>query len=282
MIIPASARLLAAHRARETERPNALFRDPYARALLGDIDAPVARVLAGGDATEWLFAARTRVFDRLIAREAAAGADLVVNLAAGLDARPYRLDLPASLRWVDVDLPEILEYKAGILASAAPSCAVSHHAVDLANPDARRGAFRDLARGASRVLVVCEGLLVHLMAGDVRALAQDLAAPAPFAVWLADIVSPPVMDLLNEQSGTFVRESGAPYLFAPREGPAFVDRNGWRVLGVRSLVAVALKQERLPIALRMAAFLGEGDFAPSRPWAGAILLGKDALEMRVE
>jgi len=83
LIIPAPARLLAAHRARESERPNALFRDPYARPLLGAIDAPVARVLSGGDATEWLFAARTRAFDRLIVKAAAGGVSLNSRTSGG-------------------------------------------------------------------------------------------------------------------------------------------------------------------------------------------------------
>ena len=33
-----------------------------------------------------------------------------------LDARPYRLDLPSTLRWIDVDLPEIISYKEELLA----------------------------------------------------------------------------------------------------------------------------------------------------------------------
>ena len=281
-MVPAPARLLAAHRVRETERADAIFRDPWARPLLGAVDSRLARVLAGGDATEWLFAARTHAFDRLIAKEVAAGADFVVNLAAGLDARPYRLPLPASLRWVDVDLPEVLDYKAGLLASATPSCVVTFHAVDLSNPDARRGAFRDLSRGAARALVVSESLLVHLMADDVRALAGDLAAAAPFQRWITDVVSPPMLDTLNEHSGDIVRESGAPYLFAPREGPRFLDQTGWRLVGVRSLIQAAMKIERLPIALRMTGLLGESELAANRPWAGACLLGKEPLEPGVQ
>jgi hypothetical protein len=31
--------------------------------------------------------------------------DMIVNLAAGLDARAYRMQLPKTLKWVDVDLP---------------------------------------------------------------------------------------------------------------------------------------------------------------------------------
>jgi methyltransferase (TIGR00027 family) len=281
VFLPAPARLLAAHRARESERRDAAFRDPYARGLLGAIDDRFSRILSGADSTEWLFTARTVAFDRLIAKEVASGVDLVVNLGAGLDVRPYRLVFPSALRWVDVDSPDVLEYKADILSSARPSCSVTFHPVDLANPDARRGAFRDLARGGTRALVVCESLLVHLMGGDVLALSDDLAAVPAFQLWLADLVSPPMMDLLNEQSGDIVRETGAPYLFAPRQGPAFLDGAGWRIVGVRSLMQTALKLERLPIALRMTAFLGEGEAAANRPWAGACLLGKYSLEAGV-
>ena len=278
MEIPAPARLLAAHRARETERRDAVFRDPWARPLLGAVDPPLARVLSGGNASEWLFTARTYIFDRLIAREVAAGADLVINLAAGLDARPYRLALPSSLRWVDVDLPEILEYKAGVLSAATPSCDVTFRAVDLANPDARRGVFRDLARSARRVLIVSESLLIHLMSSDVRQLAADLAAPPSVQRWITDLVSLPLMETLIEETGDIVRAAGAPYVFAPREGPRFLDGGDWRLIGARSLLQAAMKLERLPLALRMVGLLSEGELAPHRAWAGACLFGKDSAD----
>jgi len=273
---------MAAHRARESERIDAAFQDPFARPLLGEVDPTLARVLGGSDSAEWLYTARTVAFDRLIAREVRAGADLIVNLGAGLDARPYRLAFPSTLRWVDVDDPEVLDYKAGVLASAVPSCTVTFRPLDLANPDARRGAFRDLSRGAARALVVSEGLLIHLMAGDVRELADDLGAIPSFQRWVADVVSPPLLDALTEQSGELVRASGTPYLFAPHQGPNALERNGWRLLGVRSLIQTALKLERLPVALRIAGFLGEAEAPVHRPWAGACLLGKDPLEARVE
>ena len=80
--------------------------------------------MAAANEHAWSFIARTYLFDRFVARLAEAGVDLVVNLAAGLDTRPYRMDLPASLRWVEVDLPDILDYKESILGDAAPACAV--------------------------------------------------------------------------------------------------------------------------------------------------------------
>ena len=70
----------------------------------------------------WAMIVRTAVLDEIIMQHVPGGVDLVVNLAAGLDARPWRLALPTTLRWVDVDLPDILRYKTGTLRDAAPVC----------------------------------------------------------------------------------------------------------------------------------------------------------------
>src|SRR2546425_3010222 len=108
-----TARWVAYYRARETDRPDAVFRDPFAKALAGDRGEQIAKLQSANmGVDDWPFTSRTHLFDRFVSRAVEGGVDLVVNLAAGLDARPYRMPLPASLRWVEVDLPEILEYKA--------------------------------------------------------------------------------------------------------------------------------------------------------------------------
>ena len=68
------------------------------------------------DKATWAWVARTVLFDQFIEEQVRGGVDLVVNLAAGLDARPYRMALPPSLKWVEVDLPGMLAYKEEILA----------------------------------------------------------------------------------------------------------------------------------------------------------------------
>jgi len=60
------------------------------------------------------------MFDQFIAEQCQQGVDMVVNLAAGLDTRPYRMALPPALEWVEVDLPGIVSYKEEILASEKP------------------------------------------------------------------------------------------------------------------------------------------------------------------
>src|SRR4051812_15268258 len=96
-----TARWMAVYRARETERADAIFRDPFARALAGERGEAIARAIGFGEENAWAFLARTHLFDRVALQQVSAGVDLVVNLAAGLDTRPYRMDLPPSLRWVE-------------------------------------------------------------------------------------------------------------------------------------------------------------------------------------
>jgi O-methyltransferase involved in polyketide biosynthesis len=92
-----TARWVAYFRARETERPDALFRDPFAERLAGVHGFQIANSLPDGNKHEWARTARTYLFDHFFSRAIQDGADLVVNLAAGLDARPYRMDLPSTL-----------------------------------------------------------------------------------------------------------------------------------------------------------------------------------------
>src|SRR5205814_7790185 len=100
-----TARWVAVYRARESERPDAVFRDPFAQRLAGERGQQIAALMPFAENNSWPFVARTWLIDRLISEQVGGGIDRVGNLAAGLDARPSRMDLPPSLQWVEVDLP---------------------------------------------------------------------------------------------------------------------------------------------------------------------------------
>lgn len=273
-----TARWVAVYRARETDRPDAVFRDPFARRLAGERGEQIANSLPGFAEAAWSFMARTHLVDKYVNSGVNnGGVDQVINLAAGLDARPYRMDLPSTLRWVEVDLPDILEYKEDMLADATPRCALERVHLDLSNEDARRGLFRRLGARSSHTLVIAEGLLIYLMRDDVRQLARDLAAVPTFHHWIVDLCSPGLLTMMMERMGDLVREAGAPYLFAPPEGPAFFEQGGWRPIDVRSLLKTARRLDRLPLFLKMMAMLPESNGAQgSRPWAAVCLLERQA------
>ena len=272
-----TARWMAVYRARESARPDAVFRDPFAAALAGERGERIAAALSFGDENAWSFIARTYLFDRIVAKQVAQGCDLVLNLAAGLDTRPYRMALPASLRWVEVDLPDILDYKEQVLGDATPVCALERVRLDLSNADARRGLFNRLGASARQILVLSEGLLIYLMPGEVGELARDLNAPPGVQQWAVDICSPGLLAMMKERMAALVNDAGAPFLFAPVEGPLFFPPYGWTPVAVRSLMKTAAKLERLPLALRMFSMLPESSGAQgSRPWSAVCLLARGA------
>ena len=266
---------VAVYRAHETERPDALFRDPFARRLAGERGEAIASSAPFFEKAAWSFVARTVLFDRIVEQEVRAGADLVVNLAAGLDARPYRMDLPPSLKWVEVDLPDILSYKEGILAGERPVCALERVPLDLADVSGRRALFERLGRSARRALVVTEGLLIYLSPDEVAALARDLAAVATFASWALDIASPGLLKMIGKEAAAPLAGSGAAFRFAPPEGPGFFAPHGWKVVDVRSPLKTAARLGRLSFGLRLAALLPESNGAQgARPWSGICLFEK--------
>jgi methyltransferase (TIGR00027 family) len=103
-----TARWMAAYRAAESARRDALFNDPLAERLAGERGRAIAAAAPRLTRNGWWWVTRTKLIDDLIAQSVQNGCDRVLNLAAGFDTRPYRLDLPAGTEWIEADLPEII------------------------------------------------------------------------------------------------------------------------------------------------------------------------------
>lgn len=174
-----TARWVGFCRGLESERPDALFQDPYARILAGERGARIAAAMAARR-SYWLLTARTVLTDEFICREISRGADMVINLAAGLDTRPYRLKLPAGLRWVEVDVEDLIAQKQDLLKDEKPVCHLERYCLNLVDRAARHILLQELSQRAKRVVVVTEGLLMYLSPDDVRSLAIELAASNTF------------------------------------------------------------------------------------------------------
>ena len=270
-----TARWVAVYRARETERTDAVFRDPFARRLAGERGEQIAASMPFAEKNSWPFVARTSLIDHVISSEVKLGTDMVVNLAAGLDARPYRMNLPGSLQWIEVDLPEILAYKEDVLRNETPVCQVERVRLDLSDVRSRRELFLELARRANRALVVSEGLLVYLDEKEVTSLGQDLAVARSFQHWVIDLASPALLKMLAKKMGAPLDQAGAPLKFAPREGPDFFARSGWKPVEIHSVMHAAAKLNRLSFFLRLIAKISSPAFQAKRPWSAVCLLARE-------
>lgn len=267
-----TARWVAYFRAQETERPDALFRDPLAARLAGDRGFQIANTLPEGNNHEWAWVARTYLFDKFASEAIAQGAELVVNLAAGLDARPYRMDLPPALHWVEVDFPEIVSYKDEMLAGEKPRCHLERVALDLSDVASRRKFFKELSQRAKRAVVMTEGLLIYFTDEQVASLARDLATSPHFESWVIDLASPAQLKLMQNSSGRQLSEAGAAFKFGPPNGPSFFLPFGWKALSVEGLLKTAYQFNRSPKGLRP--LLLDPNAPGKFPWTGVCLLKK--------
>jgi methyltransferase (TIGR00027 family) len=233
--ISTTAYLIAMYRALETERPDALFRDPFARQLAGSEGAMAIEVLGKSQQGMNAVTIRTCEFDASIERLVhSAHVDTVLNLAAGLDTRPYRLYLPSDLRWIEVDLPEIIDYKSKILQDEQPVCLLRRIPLDLTNVIHRRQLFAELGVRTNHTLVITEGLLMYLSEAQVGALASDLHEHEGFRWWLSDLSSPFLrqrsrQDEQQKLFNQYFAEGKKTFLFAPVAGTDFFQPYGWQV-----------------------------------------------------
>ena len=240
-----TARWVAMYRAMESERPDAIFHDRYARRLAGAQGEQILQGMPQGTRWAWPMIVRTAVMDEIIGRGVSRdGVDVVLNLAAGLDARAYRLPLPRALRWIEVDYAGMLDYKRAALAEERPVCELEYAALDLADAGPRRELFARVGAAARRALVVSEGLLVYLTPAQVAALAADLHAQASFRWWLIDLASPMLLQWMQGKWGKSVAAGGAPFRFAPAEGVKFFEPHGWREVEFRSTMEEARRLKR--------------------------------------
>jgi methyltransferase (TIGR00027 family) len=264
---------VAVYRGQENERSDALFRDPFAMRLAGERGKKIVEAMGVGARGEWAFVMRTYLFDTFIMEQVARGTDLVINLAAGLDARPYRLDLPATLQWIEVDLPDLIRYKEEILKDEKPRCSLERITIDLADAEARRNLFRQLGQRGRKALIITEGLIIYLTAEEVAAFAKDLAAQPSFYHWVLDLASPGLLKMMMKQVGSQLERASAPLKFAPAEGPGFFEPHGWRPAAVRSMLKTAAKLRRVGWFFRLLARLPESSGRQgSRPWSAVCLM----------
>ncbi|WP_406639467.1 SAM-dependent methyltransferase [Amycolatopsis sp. WGS_07] len=167
---------VAGLRALESGRPDRLFEDPYAGAFFhagrAIFEGHQNRDRRLGMVFAQQVAIRTRFFDDFVA-----GGTQTVLLAAGLDARAFRLDWADGARVYEIDLPDVLAFKESVLAEqgARPRCERIAVPADLREDWV--AALKNAGFDPGRPTVwLAEGLLVYLGREEAERLLTDVTA----------------------------------------------------------------------------------------------------------
>lgn len=266
----------------ETQRKDALFRDPLAGRLVGERGKKLARHMGIERAMAWSMALRTHIIDNYIVEAIAGGVDCVVNLGAGLDTRPYRLALPPDLLWIEVDFANIVTFKNETLTNDLPLCRLERIVCDLSQDADREALLADVNSRGRNILVLTEGVIPYLSNEAVAALAKNLREQSHITHWITDYFSPFFLGLAARGAIVKQLQKNAPFRFnpgpAPDDWPRFFASNGWQIEAMRFIGEEGRKLGRdLPanwLMRMMMRFAREERLRPYRQMNGYALLKK--------
>jgi methyltransferase (TIGR00027 family) len=207
--VGATALGVAAARAAETESENPLINDPFARVFVDAAGEGMWSIYANPDllakAVEMepevyvrsrlmvdFMATRTAFFDEFFLNAADNGVRQVVILAAGLDARAWRLPWPDGTVVYELDQPKVLDFKAATLRQhgAQPTAKLVNVPIDLRQdwPAALQEAGFDASRPSAWS---AEGLVRYLPSDAQDLLFERIHGLSAAGSWLASNVPGP-------------------------------------------------------------------------------------------
>ena len=231
---------MASIRAGESSRPDAVFRDVLAAQLSGDEGAQIERSIPNAALSAWGGVVRTSAIDRLVVAALQERVDTVLNLGAGFDTRPFRLRLPADLRWIEVDFPALIADKNSKLRGRQPVCTVERIGLDLSDRSERRELFAALGVESARTLLITEGLIPYFSTDQVVLLSQDAHAVPSFRYWIQDFDNAGERRTMPKSWDEVFR--AAPLLFQVKDWFQFFRATGW---SAKELITSAAESERL-------------------------------------
>jgi methyltransferase (TIGR00027 family) len=220
---------IAGFRARETERKDAVFKDILAKKLAGEKGLQMVSETPHSAAMAFAMVIRTSAIDRLVLSAVSQGIDTVINLGAGLDTRPYRLNLPTQLKWIEADFSGLINYKNEKLATDNPVCQLKRIGVNLSDDTERKNLFLKLGSEVKKALVITEGVIGYLTNDQAAALSKDIFSIPSFAFWVQDYAQGKMKNHRRSKDMVKKMVKHTPIQFRSIDPIGFFHNHGWKM-----------------------------------------------------
>ena len=232
-----TALMVAACRADETALEDAFVRDPFAARLAGERGPAILNSMPHAAILRIGIAIRTRFVDELLLEALEMHPiKTVLSVGCGLDTRPWRLRLSPTLRWIEIDFGDVLDYKDRLMSGDTPNCRRERLEVDVNDPAQRRTMFE--AAGPTPALLITEGLLLYLPAATVEAMAAESWKHSGVAHWISDVTTSAFSQTLGRGADTMqpIRHVQAPDCLKGEQILEVLQRHGWTTSAMRSYI----------------------------------------------
>jgi methyltransferase (TIGR00027 family) len=222
---------LAGARVLETKKWHPLVKDPFAEGLLGTEGLKTALKLERTHPVPREVIRRIRLIDDLVLRLVKElKIEVVIMAGTGLDARPYRLDLPKSLTWIEVDYPVVTQWKDLQLKDKKPNCTVERVGMNLVRPWSLDTAIGDKYEG-KRTLILAENLFQYFSTYDTQQFYINTKCFGQGTVMIADLPNSSfASSALGQQMSAELEKREVGGRTAIDDIPAFMKHVGYKIL----------------------------------------------------
>jgi methyltransferase (TIGR00027 family) len=172
-------------RAYESRSPRPILGDTAAAEAVDRIDYDFKRIHRNSlpASNQYLVVLRAKQLDDWCADFLARHPDaVVVHLGCGLDGRAFRLDVPDSVLWFDLDQPGVIELRRRLYDETE-----RYHMIGASVTDPQ---WLDQIPTGRPTLVIAEGLLMYIEGDEVRALFDRLTDRFDHGELLFDTLPP--------------------------------------------------------------------------------------------
>ncbi len=230
-------------RMRDAERENSVCCDTFAEFFMNENGRLIADAFEDEIGPNASTLARHRIIDDLLRRELAADPDLcVVIIGAGFDSRAFRMN---GGTWVELDEPQVIEYKNERLPVAGCENALKRIAIDFSTETLaeKLSAFS----GSNPVVVVVEGVFMYLEESAIRQMLTTLRRLFPRHRLIGDLMNRQFF----EENGKTLHEKltglGATFKFTADDPEKIFVENRYRREEKISIIEKAVEFELLKI-----------------------------------
>ncbi|WP_250123447.1 SAM-dependent methyltransferase [Chroococcidiopsis sp. CCMEE 29] len=222
-----TAKVMAAARAIETQRPDALFIDPFAEQLAGAdaIQAAIPRLEEYEKRGRPFSSVRTRFFDDFL-MNCSHDVRQVVLLGAGMDTRAFRLNWKAGTHIYEIDHSDVLHYKESVLAGIHPHCTRHSICADLKESRWSQLLLEQGYQSSEPSIWLLEGFLYYLNSTEVHNLLTKLKNMTILGSWFGtDVINSVVLNGPDEWAKYWQSSCDHP--------ESFLANYGWKATAIQ-------------------------------------------------
>lgn len=207
----------------DSEHPRSLCHDHFAKRFMDACGMQIFAPFRSETMPNISNTVRCYLIDEAIHSQLSEHPDsLIISIGAGFDSRPYRIK---GGEWVEIDEPQIIEYKNEKLPIAECTNKLTRIVIDFSSETLteKLSAYRT----QQNIIIVIEGVFMYLENEAIEATISQLKTLFPKHILLCDLMTRPFFEKFAQSVHNKLVEAGARFTTRPDEPAGIFTQLGY-------------------------------------------------------